>query len=392
MDNIYHISELIVKKIKGIITAEELIELDAWKNENPQNEIIFENAISKNQQLEKIDIYNLFDKDKSWNTIKDKLFKTESRKLTLPTFLKYAAGIILPILITGSLALYIFNSSSNTSISDLDENVKPGRNQATLILADGGEIELDSQEISSNIQQGRSIVTNENKTLIYSSDDTNIQEELIYNELITPRGGSYKLDLADGSKVWLNAGSSLRFPVSFSDSTRKVFLEGEAYFEVTHNGKPFIVSSDNMDIRVLGTSFNVSAYRDDKEVKTTLVEGKVSINSRSENQIESIILLPNKQATINKSDSTIRIAEVNTLQYTSWMKGKLEFNNETLEIVMKRLSRWYDFEYQFNSQEAGNLHFTARFNNDVKISTILEMLEMTTKVKFEIKENTIVIQ
>ena len=221
-----------------------------------------------------------------------------------------------------------------------------------------------------------------------------MKRELIYNELRTPRGGGYNLNLSDGTEVWLNAGSSLRFPVSFTDSTRRVYLEGEGYFEVSHNGNPFIVSTEDMDVRVLGTSFNVSAYSDESEIVTTLVEGKVRIDytGNRESRIESKVLTPNKQALLNRYLAEIKIEEVNIDHYTSWMQGKLEFSNESLDMVLKRLARWYDFEYEFENNQARDYHFSGRINNTENISTILEMLEMTTDVKFDIKKNKIVVK
>ncbi|MFC2124691.1 FecR family protein, partial [Bacteroidota bacterium] len=231
-------------------------------------------------------------------------------------------------------------------------------------------------------------------SLIYSDEKkTDEIQPLIYNELKTPRGGGYNLVLADGTEVWVNAGSSLKFPVSFTDSTRKVFLTGEAYFDVSHNGKPFIVSSGSMDITVLGTSFNVSAYPDELSIKTTLVEGKVQIDVTGNlgSTSASEILMPNDQAVILRDGSTIKINQVNTSQYTSWIDGKIEFTNDNLDMVMKRLARWYDFEYEFENNLARDYHFSARISNIENVSSILEMLEMTTDVKFELRNNTIVI-
>jgi len=148
-----------------------------------------------------------------------------------------------------------------------------------------------------------------------------------------------------------------------------------------------------MDVRVLGTSFNVSAYGDETLFKTTLVEGKVSVELKSSGDApsNSLILSPDHQAVFNRSESVLSDVEVNATQYTSWMRGKLEFHNETLDQVMKRLARWYDFEYEFENPEAMDYHFSARLNNGENISTIIEMLEMTTDVKFELRDQKIVV-
>jgi ferric-dicitrate binding protein FerR (iron transport regulator) len=263
-----------------------------------------------------------------------------------------------------------------------------------LVLSDGSTIELAPETSLTSLKDGGASITNEKMLLSYTSEEVrNRNLETVFNELKTPRGGGYNLQLADGTEVWLNAGSSIKFPVSFQDSVRQVILEGEAYFEVKHNGKPFIVSSANTNTRVLGTSFNISAYADDPVIKTTLVEGKVSVelvdypNSTS----ARTILAPNEQATYIRSSTEISKDEVIASSYISWMRGKMEFHNENLETVMKRLARWYDFNYSFENAGAKEFHFSARLDKNESLSVILEMLEMTTDVKFEYKDNAIVV-
>ena len=146
-----------------------------------------------------------------------------------------------------------------------------------------------------------------------------------------------------------------------------------------------------MDVSVLGTVFNISSYSDEPEIKATLVEGKIKVDWNNSNVSDSRILDPSDQAVLNKREQSIEINEVNTSLYTSWIQGKFEFKKDNLEAVMKRLARWYDFEYEFQNAAARDYHFTARINNDQSISSILEMLEMTTDVKFEINGQTIVV-
>ncbi len=164
-------------------------------------------------------------------------------------------------------------------MATIDTVIQPGSQKAILVLSDGATIEFDDDEPLTEMDQGDALIRNEKNTLFYSEKrKVGKSRKPVYNELKTPRGGGYNLTLGDGSMVWLNAGSSLRFPVSFTDSTRQVYLEGEAYFQVSHNGKPFIVTSGDMDVRVLGTSFNVLAYPDEQQLVTTLVEGSVRID------------------------------------------------------------------------------------------------------------------
>ena len=394
MNESLHIAGLIAKKIKGEISSAEQKELDLWIQSNPDNKAIFNRAVDTGVQLNKLEVYNLFRKEKVWTQLEDELFATKTVRFTPRTMIRYAAAILLPLMVLGGLAYIFLNNPAPQTLADIDSLITPGTQKAMLILSDGKQVELEGEAPQSDIQEGKTRIRNENKLLRYFTGESEEQiEELVFNELKTPRGGGYKLQLADGTSVWLNAGSSLRFPVSFTDSTRQVFLEGEAYFEVSHNGKPFLVNSGDMDIRVLGTSFNVTAYSDESELKATLIEGKVSVTYSQAGGVQSFsrILSPDQQAVIDRSGSEISIAEVNTSQYTSWMQGKLEFNNEHLEQVMKRLSRWYDFSYEFENSEAKDYHFTARLDREESISSILKMLEMTTDVKFELREDKIVV-
>jgi transmembrane sensor len=391
----YHIADLIAKKIKGVISPEEEQELDSWIKEDPENLLVYTRASDPKKQLDRLEIYGLFNKESAWAAMEDKISGTKTIRFTPQKVFRYAAAIMLPLLIAGGFAYKYLNRSQVQTIAEIDHVFQPGSQKAVLILSDGGSVELDEGKALENLQEGDASINILNSLLSYTSaDQESSRPDIIYNELRTPRGGGYQLRLADGTGVWLNAGSSIRFPVSFTEDTRKVYLEGEAYFEVSHNGSPFIVSSGDMDVRVLGTSFNISAYADEPQFKTTLVEGKVSVELKGQGDSlsKSLVLSPDHQAVFNRSESELSNVEVNTSLYTSWMRGKLEFHNESLDLVMKRLARWYDFEYEFENPQAKEFHFSARLNNGENISNIIEMLEMTTDVKFELRDQKIVIQ
>jgi ferric-dicitrate binding protein FerR (iron transport regulator) len=389
-----HIAELIARKIKGTILPDEQKELDSWIRENPENQKVFERATDPGKQLEKLEIYALFNKEKAWSQLEQKLFEPRTVRFTTQKILRYAAAIMLPLLIAGGFAIRYLNRPQALTMAEIDTVYTPGSQKAVLILSDGGTVELEEGMSLEELQEGDAKINILNSFLNYTSTDRSGRgSDMIYNELRTPRGGGYNLRLSDGTGVWLNAGSSIRFPVAFAGNSRQVFLEGEAYFEVSHNGEPFIVSTADMDVRVLGTSFNVSAYSDEDQFRTTLVEGKVSVELKAEEDAlsKSLVLEPDHQAIYNRSESEILEVEVIAAQYTSWMRGKLEFHNESLEQVMKRLARWYDFEYDFENPEARDFHFSARLDKAENISTIMEMLEMTTDIKFELRDQKIVV-
>ena len=391
MENYSHIADLIAKKNKGTITTHELQLLETWANENDHNKRVYVKATSEQFLLDNLEVYKLFNESEAeaWRSIEGELFKTKTVNLFSQNWLRYAASLLL-LMVSLSVVWYYTTRPEKNELVTFDEIAKPGTEKATLLLADGREINLEETQQWQTIDQPGGAVTTSKQGLSYSSDTEGDEAQpLVYNELIIPRGGRYIVTLADGTDVWLNAGSSLKYPVAFTDSTREVFLTGEAYFDVTHNNKPFIVNSGAMDVRVLGTTFNIAAYEDEEVMKATLVEGSVRITSSNDGASKT--LTPNDQAIIKKSVGTMEVKEVNTAQYTSWVQGKLEFNNENMEVVMKRLARWYDFKYQFKNEEAKHFHFTARINNNQSISSILEMLEMTTNVKFEISDNSIIV-
>lgn len=394
MENSFRISDLIAKKLKGILTDAEQDELDTWVNGSARNSAIYKNATDPQKQLAKLEMYTRFNKEKAWKSIEEELFSPKVILLFSAKFMKYAAAILIPLMLAGGVTYFFLNKEKEEPLTELNETIKPGVQKATLVLSNGESHILDTENTMSGFVEvdAQISTTADGLSYVAANGQSASFKAATYNELFTPKGGNFRLKLADGSTVWLNAESRLSFPVAFTDSTRHLFLEGEAYFEVAHNGSPFIVTSGEMDIRVMGTSFNVSAYPDDVAKKTTLVEGKVRVDVRKENEVIQGFLTPNKQATVSTGESGISIADVDAAQYKSWVDGKFEFKNETLEQVMKKLARWYDFEYQFSNQSAKNFHFSGRLDNQEKISSIFKMLEMTTNVKFNLQENGIVVK
>ena len=396
MKNAFNISDLIAKDIKGSITSKELIELNAWRKKSVENETVYQNYIDTKKQLSKLKEFNSVNASKAWSNIEDELFLSKTISLFPNRFLKYAAAILIPLMLVGGGYLYFSTPTAiESQLYTLDKTIKPGVQKATLVLSDGGTHDLIGANSEKVMNDAGIEIVNEGNALSYVSSTTTADgfTPATYNQLITPVGGGYNLKLADGTNVWLNSDSEIKFPVEFSDSTRHVFLKGEAYFQVAHNGLPFIVSSGDMDIRVMGTSFNVSAYANDLEYKTTLTEGQVRVDylDVKKNKTHKF-LTPNKQATINLNETGIALSEVDASQYSSWIDGKFEFSKEPLPQVLKRLSRWYGFEFEFENKAAMEFHFSGRLDKQEKISTLLEMLELTTKVKFSVKENKIVVQ
>ena len=325
MDQSFQIATLLSKKIKGEISKEEEKILQQWVEKSQSNEVLYKKVLDNHTLLNKLEEYQLFDQVKAWSSLENRLFKTKVIRLEARRLLRYAAMLIPFIMLVG--ISYYWESFSYSSLAKVDEIIKPYEQKATLILANGEKLNLQSKSIT-NIQEGGTHLINQNNTLKYTSEE-NVKEiePLIYNTLITPKGGNYQLTLSDGTEVWLNANSSIKYPVAFTDSTREVFLEGEAFFDVQHNGKSFFVNTQETTIRVLGTSFNVSAYSDELYNATTLVEGSVKISTSN---MEKVIV-PNEQARISLRETDIHVKNVNTDGFTVLGIGN-EAVNDTLSI------------------------------------------------------------
>ena len=392
MDKHFHIAELISKRIKGTLIGKEALDLQKWLNENSQNEALIQKLSQNQHLLRKLNTFDQFENKKSWDTLEAKLFDIEAEPLSIwrntNKLLRYAASLLLPFILLSGLTYYLLILSPQDPLSAMDNTIKPAEPKATLILSDGQSVALKKLKPLKAILQGNTNITNQDHSLTYIAESSDQKEETLYNELITPKGGSYQLTLSDGPKVWLNAASSLRFPVAFTDTIRQVFLVGEAMFDVNHNGKQFIISADDMDIEVLGTTFNISSYPEEPNMTSTLVEGSIKLITP---EFEKI-LVPNDQAVLSKRNLGVTISQVNPAYYTSWTRGKIEFNRDNLGAVMRRLARYYDFEYSFENEEAREFHFTASIESADKISTILKMIELTSNVKFEMKDNTLVVK
>lgn len=210
-----------------------------------------------------------------------------------------------------------------------------------------------------------------------------------WHTLRIPKGGEYKIVLDDGTEIWLNSASELKYPAHFVGNERRVQLTGEAYFQVARNeAAPFIVETRDMDVKVLGTSFNVSVYEDEESCHATLVEGRVEVNDKVNG--EKVVLTPGKQALLRGGEMTVR--EVNTKLYTLWRLDRFTFASEDMEGVIRKLSRWYNVDFFFANSSMKQKRFTGSLPKYADISQVLKMIEMTTDIKFEIKEHTIMIQ
>lgn len=298
-----------------------------------------------------------------------------------------AAASILILLGIGTFYL-LTKRVNSASTADYLSDVPPGGNRAILTLGNGEQINLTGAKNGLLAQQGSISInktTDGNLTYQPSSDRVNISE-VEYNTMSTPVGGQYHLILGDGTGVWLNAASSIKYPTVFTRSERKVEVTGEAYFEVAHNAaKPFRVVSNQQVIEVLGTHFNVNAYADEASIKTTLLEGSVKVSNINTN----IIIKPGQQAVFQNGNLSMNPA-ANLDEAVAWKNGYFQFKDEKIASVMRKLSRWYNIELQYEGQ-ASEEGFNGTISRAKSISQVLKMLERTKAVHFKIHGRRVVI-
>lgn len=290
-----------------------------------------------------------------------------------------AAACVLTLL---SISLYRYYSQSAVEkvvpLATQSDGIGPGGQKALLTLADGTQIELKAAsqgEIAT--QPGISIRKTSDGQITYAIHTQKDSRGTlpVINTISTPIGGQYQLILPDGSKVWLNAGSSLRYPTFFAGPERSVELAGEAYFEVAPNKKmPFLVKSENQTVRVLGTHFNVNAYADEPSVKTTLLEGSVQVNAQR--------LVPGQQAVL--TEKWISVREIDAEAEIAWKNGEFVFNGEDLQTIMRMVARWYNIEVVYENPP-GDLRYGGEVSRSKNLSDILKMLEATGDVKFKVE-------
>lgn len=287
--------------------------------------------------------------------------------------------------------------TTQTKKRELLTDVAPGGNKATLTLADGSKILLDTAVNGEVIKQSGVVVTKAaDGQLVYTIQERVVRDhhkKMLTNTVSTPRGGQYQVNLPDGTRVWLNAASELKFPLSFAGlKERRVNLTGEAYFEVKKNtAKPFIVASDRQLVQVLGTHFNVNSYKDDANTKTTLLEGAVKVLSLKGGNPDEAILKPGQQARISEASATINVATVDPSVEIAWKNGQFFFENEPIENIMKQIARWYDIEVIYKDDFAGKTVWgsVTRYGN---VSKVLSILELTGGIHFKIEGRRIVVQ
>ncbi|MEQ7800354.1 FecR domain-containing protein [Pedobacter sp. ASV1-7] len=367
--------ELINKYLEGKATHEEKLLLEHWYNHE-------------------IDQAETMPGQVDFDAIEQKLLGRLPVHQVKTTRLYYRiAGVAAVLLIITGLYLFIYQVHEPVKqiVTKTSVHIPPGSNKAVLTLANGERVLLNDAENGKLAQQsGNSIIKEADGKLVYSAD-INKAGSLVYNKIETPKGGQYQLRLPDGTKVWLNAASSLKFPATFNGvGQRKVELNGEAYFEVSKNkDKPFIVSTEKQEIEVLGTHFNVNSYQDESETKTTLLEGSVNVMRRG--STKGTILSPGQQLVVSNAGTLLHIKIANIDEAMAWKDGKFIFNDQNLQTIMRQISRWYDVDVEYKGNRTANKVFGGTISRFESLEQALEILELTGSVHFVVEGRRVIV-
>lgn len=378
---IEQVRNLVIKHLETGLDEEEKKVLDEWMNESPINR----DAIREFMEEETLrsGIINLYQsRERVWKRVEEKLPVVRVINTRKRIWIWTAVAATLMLLISAGAVFnymhkqYSLKTDNTAYVNDVD----PGGNNAVLTLADGSVIILDKAQNGNLAQQGNTnIIKLSNGKLLYrpSSNDTITHSRI--NTLATPRGGQYQITLPDGTEIWLNSASSIKYPTAFTGKERRVEITGEVYFEVAKNAAmPFIVKINNStEVKALGTSFNINAYNDESAIRTTLLEGKVMVSSAlslSKSRVSTIILSPGQQASLD-AQGIINVSIADTDQALAWKNGKFIFHNVDIATILREISRWYDLEIEIKGKLPDRTFFLEG-RRTAKLSEILRGLEV----------------
>lgn len=389
MENNQNISwSLILRKITGeTLTQEEERIFNSWLEADMRHRIYFEKALKSWQGTETeappLDLDKLIERfDRFAEQTNPKVRKImPKRNKVLWQYMSYAATILLPACLIISILLYS-NKDKQIAVQTpaTQQIITPGESRARIILDNGSQVALSGKSDSLLYDENGVLIRQQNGTIAYTAKAETQEEK--FNTLEVPRGGEYNIQLSDGTQIWVNSGSSLKYPVQFVGNERIVELEGEAYFEVAKDkARPFLVKTNRQTVKVYGTSFNIEAYPENNYQYTTLARGSVGVYHDN----REYKLIPGQQAQVSTDNATVKVMAVNVESICAWHLGKLSMENEPLEKILTRLSRWYDVDFTYTDSSLKSLHFTGDLERYSDFSDILKLIQLTTSVDFIIE-------
>ena len=384
-----YVAGLIGKLLNGDISPDEHLWLENWMDESEANQELF-NKLTNPDHLEKqLKYWNTIDNSEAWKKLQGKLEVAERpHRFKYLSLLKYAAAVVMLL----TVSILIYRDKDKTEKKPVDkiarQLINPGSNHAILILDNGQKVALKKHEKISLNEKDGTAVSSQNDVLTYKQNGQGVdaEQKLTYNTIMVPRGGEYQLILVDGSKVWMNSASTLKYPTTFSGKERKVYLTGEAYFEVAKNATmPFIVKTSKAEVQVLGTHFNVMAYDDEANCKTTLLEGAVRVQSSSAVNV----IKPGQQAIINIQGQQKITSDINIDEELAWKNGFFIFKDAGIKGIMQQAARWYDLDVVYEG-DIPEIQFSGKMSRKVNFYGFVNILKYAG-LHFNIKGKTVTI-
>ncbi|AWW32860.1 hypothetical protein DN752_23465 [Echinicola strongylocentroti] len=374
---------LIWKKAHNCISDAEEKQLEEWISEDPRHETYYLKTL---RFYESQKIFVPIDPNKASSKIKERITFQKARPLP---YWRYAAALVIFL---ASAAVIWWSISSTVQYKDIQEEVLIEVSQQTgsvrLYTSTGSQIDFENDSVFS-IADPNAKISAKGKKLEYTDAPTSSGIRQL-NTLVVPRGESFTLSLADGTKVWLNSESIIKYPSSFGEKTREIEFTGEGYFEVAKDAsRPFVLQSQSQTIKVLGTAFNLTSYKDEDSITTTLVEGSVALETSTG---KDMVLHPNDQARLSRTNGRLIKKEVDVENFIAWKDGVMYFDNEELQVILSRMARWYDIKAVFENESLKTQRFTGEIVRYEEISQFLAMLEASGIVEFKIKDNVVIVK
>lgn len=382
-----HIARLIFLHVQGMTNNAQEKELNEWRSVSPRHEELFQRMLSSEHVEKSISrfVKTEEEEERGWRQLQQKA--RSGRSVRKIKWFPYAAAIVLILSVGG--VFYFSGDKEQTEILPIAKNeVQVPGSRAVLILPDGRKVDLENEVLRSDLAQSDSLLLVSARSLKYRDIDSPDTTE-IFHTLEIPRGGEYLLTLSDGTMIYLNSESTLSFPVKFQGKERKVYLTGEAYFKVAKNTEhPFVVTAGELEVLVTGTTFGVRAYKDEKDIQTTLESGQVTVRVEG----KSVKLVPNKQVLFNKSTMGLEVRDVDVDLYLAWADGRLVYDNCPLEKILTDLGRWYNIDVFYSRDELRSYQFSLNMKKHEEFTQVLELIGKTGEVQFEIKDNTVIVK
>ncbi len=387
-------ASLITKYLKGQLTKTERTELNNWLKASDQNRKLFYELCNAGELEYQIERFGISDPAEGWQRTENKIAAKNSltiHKQHWKVWWQSVAALLVLALIAWQLLVHTMNKlplTAKSLTSKYGGDVLPGMLKAELVLSNGTVVQLNADKDSVFTENGNTVQRMQDGSLLYSKVLAGVNVPA-YNTIRIPNAGEYRLLLEDGTKIWLNAATSLRYPVQFTGAERRVeLLEGEAYFEIAKNKeKPFIVVADRMEIQAIGTAFDVNTYpREDSSRSTTLAEGRVKVTAGS----HARLLLPGEQ--VRTDGTTAQVFKADMEAVTAWKNGLFIFNGTPLPEVMNQVARWYDVRIVYDPNFREQKFFTGEIKRNVPASKLLQMMELTGIADFLITGSTITIK